>query len=121
MKVSLTLKKIIEAKVQPRSYVETKPLIDRACMEVVKAHKMTAKVARLRKLRKEVTELQNELHEVGVQVETNYLCVGMSGLFRAAGGVYPSEGGSAAVISQLAAATPEEGRAILKSHGIDWS
>lgn len=121
MKVSLTLKKIIEAKVPPRSYVETKPLIDRACMEVVKAHKMTAKVARLRKLRKEVMLLQNKLHAIGVQVEHNYLCVGMPGLFRVAGGVIPSEGGAAAVLNQLAAATPKEGRAILKNHGIDWS
>ena len=121
MKVSLTLKKIIEAKVPPRSYVETKPLIDRACMEVVKAHKMTAKVTRLRKLREEDRMLRNELHAIGVQVEHNYFCIGMPGLFRAAGGVIPSEGGAADVISQLAAATPEEGRAILKSHGIEWS
>lgn len=121
MKVSLTLKKIIEAKVPPRSYVETKPLIDRACMEVVKAHKMTAKVARLRKLRKEAMLLQNELHEVGVQVEHNYLCIGVPYMFRAAGGVTPSASGPAEVINQLAAVTPKEGRAILKSHGIDWS
>ncbi len=121
MKVSLTLKKIIETKVPPRSYVETKPLIDRACMDVVKAHKMTAKVVRLRKLRKEVTGLQNELHAIGVQVEHNYLCVGIPFLFRVAGGVMPSSSGPAEVINKLAAATPEEGRAILKSHGIDWS
>ena len=123
MKVSLTLKKIIKAKVRPRPVEEGIRLINDACTKVVRAHRMTAKVARMRKLREELSKLQDELSAVGVHVVYPAGCavVSASEKFLAAGGVYPPAGGPDAVINQLAAATPREGRAILKSHGIDWS
>lgn len=121
MKIPLTLKRIIEAKVRPRPRKETEELVDRACGKVIKAHKLTAKVARMRKLRDELLRLQDDLSVVGVYVYQDRIDTCNAEAFRAAGGVFPPAGGPAAVINQLAAATPEEGRAILKNYGINWS
>lgn len=98
----------------------TEPKID--LQRVLKAHKMTAKVARLKKLYAEVKKLRDELRGIGVCMYSDgTVSVSDRCTFKAAGGVIPPSHGIHDVLRELAGATPAEGKKILAKYNIDWS